>query len=74
MVSAWEGYVFIINVVPLCVLVLLVRHWDADRNAYPWFFRFQHVQSGKHMAAAMGVLFVLQVISHLDIVICTYNL
>jgi dolichyl-diphosphooligosaccharide---protein glycosyltransferase len=64
--------VFIINIVPLCVLVLIVRHWVAARNAYPQFFRFQHVQSGKHMAA-MGVFFLLQVISHLDIVICTYN-
>jgi hypothetical protein len=50
--------VFIINVAPLCVLVLLVRHWDAARNAYPRFFIFQqHVQSGKHMAA-IGVFFV----------------
>jgi hypothetical protein len=65
--------VFIINVVPLCVLVLLIHHWDAARNAYPRFFRFQHVQSSKHMAV-MGVFFLLQVISHLDIVICTYNI
>jgi hypothetical protein len=39
--------VFVINVVPLCVLVLLVRHWDAARNAYPRVFRFQHAH-GRH--------------------------
>jgi dolichyl-diphosphooligosaccharide---protein glycosyltransferase len=37
------------------------------------FVGFQHVQSGEHMAA-MGVFFLLQVISHLDTVICNYNL
>ncbi|KAK4479248.1 hypothetical protein RD792_014759 [Penstemon davidsonii] len=48
MVSAWGGYVFIINLIPLYVIVLLIR-----------FVGFQHVQSGEHMAA-MGVFFLMQ--------------
>jgi len=75
MVSAWGGYVFIINLVPLYVLVLLVtgryslRLYVAYNCMYVLgmllamqirFVGFQHVQSGEHMAA-MGVFFLLQV-------------
>ncbi|PPR95518.1 hypothetical protein GOBAR_AA25148 [Gossypium barbadense] len=51
MVSAWGGYVFIINLIPLYVLIRFVG--------------FQHVQSGEHMAA-MGVFFLMQVFYFLD--------
>lgn len=76
MVSAWGGYVFIINLVPLYVLVLLVtgrysmRLYVAYNCMYVLgmllamqirFVGFQHVQSGEHMAA-MGVFFLLQVL------------
>lgn len=75
MVSAWGGYVFIINLVPLYVLVLLVtgryslRLYVAYNCMYVLgmllamqirFVGFQHVQSGEHMAS-MGVFFLLQV-------------
>ncbi|KAG6486989.1 hypothetical protein ZIOFF_055570 [Zingiber officinale] len=74
MVSAWGGYVFIINLIPLYVLVLLVtgrysmRLYVAYNCMYILgmllamqirFVGFQHVQSGEHMAA-MGVFFLLQ--------------
>ncbi|CAL5186881.1 unnamed protein product [Lathyrus oleraceus] len=74
MVSAWGGYVFIINLVPLYVLVLLVtgryslRLYVAYNCMYVLgmllamqirFVGFQHVQSGEHMAS-MGVFFLLQ--------------
>ncbi|OAY76806.1 dolichyl-diphosphooligosaccharide--protein glycosyltransferase subunit STT3B [Ananas comosus] len=80
MVSAWGGYVFIINLVPLYVLVLLVtgrysmRLYVAYNCMYVLgmllamqirFVGFQHVQSGEHMAA-MGVFFLLQVFYFLD--------
>ncbi|XP_072993670.1 dolichyl-diphosphooligosaccharide--protein glycosyltransferase subunit STT3B [Typha latifolia] len=80
MVSAWGGYVFIINLVPLYVLVLLVtgrysmRLYIAYNCMYVVgmllamqirFVGFQHVQSGEHMAA-MGVFFLLQVFYFLD--------
>jgi dolichyl-diphosphooligosaccharide--protein glycosyltransferase len=75
MVSAWGGYVFIINLVPLYVLVLLItgrysmRLYVAYNSMYVLgmllamqirFVGFQHVQSGEHMAA-MGVFFLMQV-------------
>ncbi|KAJ3669545.1 hypothetical protein LUZ60_011495 [Juncus effusus] len=75
MVSAWGGYVFIINLIPLYVLVLLVtgrysmRLYVAYNCMYALgmllamqirFVGFQHVQSGEHMAA-LGVFFLLQV-------------
>ncbi|KAG9156656.1 hypothetical protein Leryth_006629 [Lithospermum erythrorhizon] len=75
MVSAWGGYVFIINLIPLYVLVLLItgrysmRLYVAYNCMYILgmllamqirFVGFQHVQSGEHMAA-MGVFFLLQV-------------
>ena len=75
MVSAWGGYVFIINLLPLYVLVLLVtgrysmRLYIAYNCMYVLgmllamqirFVGFQHVQSGEHMAA-MGVFFLIQV-------------
>ncbi|KAH7387680.1 hypothetical protein KP509_16G036300 [Ceratopteris richardii] len=75
MVSAWGGYIFIINLVPLYVLALLVtgryslRLYIAYNTMYILgmllamqirFVGFQHVQSGEHMAA-MGVFFLTQV-------------
>ncbi|XP_020688270.1 dolichyl-diphosphooligosaccharide--protein glycosyltransferase subunit STT3B [Dendrobium catenatum] len=87
MVSAWGGYVFIINLVPLYVLVLLVtgrysmRLYIAYNCMYVLgmllamqirFVGFQHVQSGEHMAA-MGVFFLLQVFYFLDWVKFTLN-
>ncbi|KAK7860762.1 dolichyl-diphosphooligosaccharide--protein glycosyltransferase subunit stt3b [Quercus suber] len=80
MVSAWGGYVFIINLIPLYVLVLLVtgrysmRLYVAYNSMYVVgmllamqirFVGFQHVQSGEHMAA-MGVFFFMQVFYLLD--------
>ncbi|KAK9996759.1 hypothetical protein SO802_021445 [Lithocarpus litseifolius] len=80
MVSAWGGYVFIINLIPLYVLVLLVtgrysmRLYVAYNSMYVVgmllamqirFVGFQHVQSGEHMAA-MGVFFLMQVFYLLD--------
>ncbi|KAF9611102.1 hypothetical protein IFM89_026995 [Coptis chinensis] len=74
MVSACGGYVFIINLIPLYVLVLLItgrysmRLYVAYNCMYVLgmllamqiqFVGFQHVQSGEHMAA-MGVFFLLQ--------------
>ncbi|KAJ6373705.1 hypothetical protein OIU78_029397 [Salix suchowensis] len=74
MVSAWGGYVFIINLIPLYVLVLLItgrysmRLYVAYNSMYVLgmllamqirFVGFQHVQSGEHMAA-MGVFFLMQ--------------
>eukprot|EP00250_Pteridium_aquilinum_P014677 c22137_g2_i1 orf=275-2479(+) len=75
MVSAWGGYIFIINLIPLYVLALLVtgrysqRLYVAYNTMYILgmllamqirFVGFQHVQSGEHMAA-MGVFFLSQV-------------
>lgn len=80
MVSAWGGYVFIINLIPLYVLVLLVtgrysmRLYVAYNCMYILgmllamqirFVGFQHVQSGEHMAA-MGVFFLMQVFYFLE--------
>ncbi|KAG0588385.1 hypothetical protein KC19_2G239500 [Ceratodon purpureus] len=75
MVSAWGGYIFIINLLPIYVLVLLVtgryslRLYIAYSSVYIIgmllamqirFVGYQHVQSGEHMAA-MGVFFLMQV-------------
>ncbi|BBN00807.1 dolichyl-diphosphooligosaccharide---protein glycosyltransferase [Marchantia polymorpha subsp. ruderalis] len=75
MVSAWGGYIFIINLIPIYVVVLLVtgryskRLYIAYNTLYILgmllamqirFVGFQHVQSGEHMAA-MGVFFLMQV-------------
>ncbi|XP_078440061.1 staurosporin and temperature sensitive 3-like b [Wolffia australiana] len=80
MVSAWGGYVFIINLIPLYVLVLLVtgrysmRLYVAYNCMYILgmllamqirFVGFQHVQSGEHMAA-LGVFFLMQMFYFLD--------
>uniref|UniRef100_A0A2N9GTZ4 dolichyl-diphosphooligosaccharide--protein glycotransferase n=1 Tax=Fagus sylvatica TaxID=28930 RepID=A0A2N9GTZ4_FAGSY len=80
MVSAWGGYVFIINLIPLYVLALLItgrysmRLYIAYNCMYVLgmllamqirFVGFQHVQSGEHMAA-MGVFFLMQVFYFLD--------
>lgn len=75
MVSAWGGYIFIINLLPIYVLALLVtgryslRLYIAYNTVYIIgmllamqirFVGYQHVQSGEHMAA-MGVFFLMQV-------------
>ncbi|KAL3529404.1 hypothetical protein ACH5RR_008726 [Cinchona calisaya] len=80
MVSAWGGYVFIINLIPLYVMVLFItgrysmRLYVAYNCMYILgmllamqirFVGFQHVQSGEHMAA-MGVFFLMQVFYFLD--------
>jgi len=74
MVSAWGGYVYIINLIPLHVLVLIATGRFSERLyiAYTTFFSlgcilgmqitfvgFQHVQSSEHMAA-LGVFGLLQ--------------
>jgi len=74
MVSAWGGYVFIINLIPLYVLVMLLagrfslRLYVAYSTVYVLgtllsmqisFVGFQPVQSSEHMAA-MGMFGVLQ--------------
>jgi len=75
MVAAWGGYIFIINLIPLHVLVLLVtgrysnRLYVAYNTVYVLgtllsmqvtFVGFQPVQSSEHMAA-MGVFVLLNV-------------
>ncbi|KAH3744959.1 oligosaccharyl transferase, STT3 subunit [Pelomyxa schiedti] len=74
MVSAWGGYVFIINLIPLYVLVMLIsgrfslRLYVAYSTVYVLgtllsmqisFVGFQPVQSSEHMAA-MGMFGILQ--------------
>jgi len=74
MVSAWGGYVFIINLIPLYVFVLLITGRYSSRLyvAYCTFYTlgtllsmqitfvgFQAVQSSEHMAA-LGVFGLLQ--------------
>eukprot|EP00112_Aurelia_sp_Birch-Aquarium-sp1_P014238 Seg306.8 transcript_id=Seg306.8/GoldUCD/mRNA.D3Y31 product="Dolichyl-diphosphooligosaccharide-protein glycosyltransferase subunit STT3B" protein_id=Seg306.8/GoldUCD/D3Y31 len=74
MVSAWGGYVFIINLIPLHVFVLLLMGKYSNRiyTAYSVFFMvglvcsmqipfvgFQPVRTSEHMAAA-GVFCLLQ--------------
>lgn len=83
MVSAWGGYVFIINLIPLYAMVLLItgrysmRLYVAYNCMYILgmllamqirFVGFQHVQSGEHMAA-MGVFFLMQVSSSSEVYI-----
>jgi len=75
MVSAWGGYVFIINLIPLHVLVLLLTGRFSNRLYIAYctmytlgtllsmqiaFVGFQPVQSGEHMAA-LGVFGLLQI-------------
>ncbi|VDN54963.1 unnamed protein product [Dracunculus medinensis] len=77
MVSAWGGYVFIINLVPLhtFVLILIGRYTSKLYVAYSTFYilgqvmamqvpfvGFQPVKTSEHMAAA-GVFGLLQVIA-----------
>lgn len=74
MVSAWGGYVFIINLIPLHVFVLLLMGRFSDRIyvAYSSFFTlglllsmlipfvgFQPVRTSEHMASA-GVFVLIQ--------------
>merc|ERR1712123_354546 len=77
MVSAWGGYVFIINLIPLYVFVLLLMGRYSERMyvAYNSFFiiglvcsmqipfvGFQPVRTSEHMAAA-GVFALLQAVA-----------
>uniref|UniRef100_A0A665WT56 Dolichyl-diphosphooligosaccharide--protein glycosyltransferase subunit STT3B n=1 Tax=Echeneis naucrates TaxID=173247 RepID=A0A665WT56_ECHNA len=80
MVSAWGGYVFIINLIPLHVFVLLLMQRFSRRVyiAYSTFYiiglvlsmqipfvGFQPIRTSEHMAAA-GVFVLLQVYSFLQ--------
>eukprot|EP00271_Cylindrocystis_brebissonii_P003388 TRINITY_DN142_c0_g2_i1.p1 TRINITY_DN142_c0_g2~~TRINITY_DN142_c0_g2_i1.p1 ORF type:complete len:739 (+),score=134.60 TRINITY_DN142_c0_g2_i1:319-2535(+) len=80
MASSWGGYIFIINLIPIYVLVLLVTGRYSPRlyvayNAFYIlglllamqirFIGFQHVQSGEHMGA-LGVFFLIQVFFFID--------
>lgn len=82
MVSAWGGYVFIINLIPLYVFVLLITGRFSSRLyvAYCTFYTlgtllsmqitfvgFQAVQSSEHMAA-LGVFGLLQLHNGLNYV------
>merc|ERR1711936_556506 len=77
MVSAWGGYVFIINLIPLHVFVLILMNRFSNRIyvAYNTFFiiglicsmqipfvGFQPVKTSEHMAAA-GVFALLQAVA-----------
>lgn len=79
MVSAWGGYIFIINLIPLYVFVLLITGRYSARLyiAYCTFYSlgtllsmqitfvgFQAVQSSEHMAA-FGVFGLLQIVAFL---------
>jgi len=80
MVSAWGGYIFIINLIPLYTLVMLVTGRFSERLyiAYCTFYTigtllsmqitfvgFQAVQSSEHMAA-FGVFGLLQIHSFIN--------
>uniref|UniRef100_A0AAQ4P2A1 Dolichyl-diphosphooligosaccharide--protein glycosyltransferase subunit STT3B n=1 Tax=Gasterosteus aculeatus aculeatus TaxID=481459 RepID=A0AAQ4P2A1_GASAC len=80
MVSAWGGYVFIINLIPLHVFVLLLMQRFSKRVyiAYSTFYiiglvlsmqipfvGFQPIRTSEHMAAA-GVFVLLQVYAFLQ--------
>ncbi|XP_076819857.1 dolichyl-diphosphooligosaccharide--protein glycosyltransferase subunit STT3B-like isoform X2 [Clavelina lepadiformis] len=80
MVSAWGGYVFIINLIPLHVFVLLIMQRYSARVyvAYTTFFilglllsmqipfvGFQPIRTSEHMASA-GVFGLLQAYCFLD--------
>jgi dolichyl-diphosphooligosaccharide--protein glycosyltransferase len=82
MVSAWGGYVFIINLIPLHVFVLLLmgRYSERIYSAYNTFFiigllcsmqipfvGFQPVRTSEHMASA-GVFALLQAVAVLKYV------
>mmetsp|Transcript_22783 Transcript_22783/g.37492 ORF Transcript_22783/g.37492 Transcript_22783/m.37492 type:complete len:708 (+) Transcript_22783:69-2192(+) len=75
MASAWGGYIFIINIIPIYVLILIIsgrysnRLYVAYTTLYVMgtilsmqirFIGFQAVQSSEHMAA-LGVFGLLQV-------------
>jgi len=80
MVSAWGGYIFIINLIPLYVFVLLVSGRYSSRLyiAYSTFYTigtllsmqitfvgFQAVQSSEHMAA-FGMFGLIQIYAFLN--------
>ena len=81
-VSAWGGYVFIINLIPLHVFVLLLmgRYSERIYSAYNTFFiisllcsmqipfvGFQPVRTSEHMASA-GLFALLQAVAVLKYV------
>ena len=80
MVNAWGGYVFIINLIPVYVLVLLVTGRFSHRLyvAYSSFYilgtllsmqvrfvNFQAVQTSEHLGA-MGVFILLQLVNFVN--------
>eukprot|EP01137_Pigoraptor_chileana_P016397 Opistho-2@5843 len=82
MVSAWGGYVFIINLIPLHVLTLLItgrfshRVYVAYSTLYVLgtvlsmqilFVGFQPMQSSEHMAA-LGVFGLIQIVAFVNYV------
>ena len=75
--ASWGGYIFIINLIPLHVFVLLITGRNSPRLyvAYTtfyslgtllamtvYFINFQAVQSSEHMAA-LGVFGLLQLVN-----------
>ncbi|CAI5506769.1 unnamed protein product [Closterium sp. Naga37s-1] len=80
MAASWGGYIFIINLIPIYVVVLLitVRYTPRLYIAYNAFYiigmllamqirfiGFQHVQSSEHMAA-LGTFCLIQVFYFVD--------
>lgn len=80
MVSAWGGYVFIINMIPLHVLILLLMGRYTNRLYVAYctmyvlgtigsmeipFIGFQPVQTSEHMAA-LGIFGLLQIYAFFD--------
>jgi len=80
MVSAWGGYVFIINIIPLhCLLLILLQRYSYRMYvAYTSFFMlglllsmqipfvgFQPIKTSEHLAAA-GIFVVIQALAALD--------
>jgi dolichyl-diphosphooligosaccharide--protein glycosyltransferase len=80
MVNAWGGYIFIINLIPIYVFVLLITGRFSHRVyvAYSTFYilgtllsmqvrfvNFQAVQSSEHMAA-LGIFVLIQLVSFVN--------
>lgn len=80
MVNAWGGYIFIINLIPIYVFVLLITGRYSHRLyiAYSTFYvmgtlmsmqvrfvNFQAVQSSEHMAA-LGIFVLLQIVNFVN--------
>jgi len=79
-VSAWGGYVFIINLIPLHVLVLVLMGRYSSRLYVSYcsfyvigtlssmivpFVGFQPIETSEHMAA-LGVFGLLQIIAFVE--------